>query len=229
MQNCLITNRTFKIAYRSSFVAVGLLGILASFGFFEYNYREEFYVYFTNLSNYLCFGIMLVEFILTLKDDRHRFAKLMPALKFAATLSILLTFFVFNFILADVYYGGSIKAKYEISSVLYHVVLPLMFTADTILFDDRKRMRLYFPVVSVLVPLLYGAFIYIRSAIPEISYKAKVVYPYFFMNVKNLGFEKVSIWLSVMLLVYIAAGYVLYAVINGVAALCEALKHKQLQ
>ena len=186
MQNCLITNRTFKIAYRSSFVAVGLLGILASIGFFEYNYREEFYVYFTNLSNYLCFGIMSVEYILTLKDDRHRFAKLMPPLKFAATLSILLTFFVFNFILADVYYGGSPKAKYEISSVLYHVVLPLMFTADTILFDDRKRMRLYFPVVSVLVPLLYGAFIYIRSAIPEISYKAKVVCPYFFMNEKKL-------------------------------------------
>ena len=229
MQNRLITNRTFTIAFRSSFVAVGLLGILASFGFFEYNYREEFYVYFTNLSNYLCFGIMSVEFILTLKDDLHRFVKLMPALKFAATLSILLTFFVFNFILADVYYGGSIKAKYEISSVLYHVVLPLMFTADTILFDDRKRMRLYFPVLSVLVPLLYCAFIYIRSAIPEISYKAKVIYPYFFMNVKNLGFEKVAIWLSVMLLVYIAAGYVLYAVVNGVAALCEAFKHKHLQ
>lgn len=206
MVDNVLKNRTSKIVLRSAFLAIGIIGVLASLGLFGYNYRESFYVYFTNLSNYLCFGIMLAKFIFVLQNKDDPDATLFQLLDFAAVLSILLTFFVFNFILADYHYGSNPAAKYEISSVLYHVVLPLMFTADWLFFHKRNGIRLYYPLASVIIPMVYGSYIYIRAALPGVQ---GVIYPYFFLNINSFGTENVIKWLIVMLLVYIAAGYAL--------------------
>lgn len=68
----MIRNRTAQLIFQSFFCAIGLIGIVASFGIFDdiLNPRWDFYVHFTNISNYLCIGIAFAELVQTAKKRR---------------------------------------------------------------------------------------------------------------------------------------------------------------
>ena len=63
------TNRTAQLIYQSFYCALGLVAIFASFGIFDdiTMLRWDFYVHFTNLSNYFCIAVMLTQLIQTAK------------------------------------------------------------------------------------------------------------------------------------------------------------------
>ena len=42
--------------FQSAFCAIGIIGVIASFGFFDMVWRWDFYIQFTNISNYMCVG-----------------------------------------------------------------------------------------------------------------------------------------------------------------------------
>ena len=69
----MIKNRTAQLIYQSFYCAIGLIGIIASLGIFDdiLNLRWDFYAHFTNLSNYLCIGIMFAELIETAKKSEN--------------------------------------------------------------------------------------------------------------------------------------------------------------
>ena len=46
--------------FQSAFCAIGIIGVIASFGFFDMVWRWDFYIQFTNISNYMCVGIMII-------------------------------------------------------------------------------------------------------------------------------------------------------------------------
>ena len=49
--------------FQSAFCAIGIIGIVAGFGFFDLVWRWDFCIQFTNISNYMCVGIMIAELI----------------------------------------------------------------------------------------------------------------------------------------------------------------------
>jgi hypothetical protein len=76
----MIKNRTTQLIFQSFFCAIGLIGIVASLGIFDdvRNLRWDFYVHFTNLSNYLCIGIVLAELIQTAKKEGDGYVTTAP-------------------------------------------------------------------------------------------------------------------------------------------------------
>lgn len=68
----MIKNRTTQLIFQSFYCAIGLIGAVASLGIFDdiLNPRWDFYAHFTNLSNYLCIGIMFAELVQTAKKVR---------------------------------------------------------------------------------------------------------------------------------------------------------------
>ena len=44
---------TAQLLFQSAFCAIG---VIASFGFFDMVWRWDFYIQFTNISNYMCVG-----------------------------------------------------------------------------------------------------------------------------------------------------------------------------
>ena len=131
----MIKNRTVQLIYQSFYCAIGLIGIVASFGIFDdiLNPRWDFYVHFTNLSNYLCIGIVFAQLVQTAKKDKDSYVSTAPFLKFIGVLAILLTFVVFNFLLAN-RPDRDPQANWRISSISFHVILPIMYVLDWILF-----------------------------------------------------------------------------------------------
>ena len=94
----MIKNRTTQLIFQTIYCTLGLVGCVASLGIFDNinMIRWDFYVHFTNISNFLCLGVMLAALIQTAKKKEDGYVKTAPVLKFIGVLGILLTFLVFN-------------------------------------------------------------------------------------------------------------------------------------
>lgn len=209
----MIKNRTTQLIFQSFFCAIGLIGIIASFGIFDdvLNPRWDFYVHFTNISNYLCIGIVLSELIATAKKKADSYVSTAPFLKFIGVLAILLTFLVFNFLLAG-QPDRDPQANWRVASITFHVILPVMYVLDWILFYEHKKIRWFYPLASVAFPALYVVFVYIRAAILNFDPEVPYIYPYFFLNLETQGVAGVVKWVAVLFAGFIALGYIFYGI-----------------
>ncbi len=209
----MIKNRTVQLIFQSFYCAFGFIGIIASLGVFEdiYNLRSDFYVHFTNLSNYLCIGIVLAELIHTAKKKEDSYVATTPFLKFVGVLAILLTFLVFNFLLAG-RPDRDPQDNWRVASICFHVILPIMYVLDWIVFYEHKKVKWFYPLMSVVFPVLYVAFVYVRAAIVGFNPQVPYLYPYFFLNIDNLGIAGVTKWIVVLFIGFIALGYIFLCV-----------------
>ena len=209
----MIKNRTAQLIAQSFYCALGLVGIFASFGIFEdvLNPRWDFYVHFTNLSNYLCIAIVFAELVQTAKKKADSYVSTAPFLKFIGVLAILLTFFVFNFLLAG-QPDRDPQANWRVASICFHVILPIMYVFDWLLFYEHKKVRWFYPLASVIFPVVYVAFVYVRAAILNFNPDAPYIYPYFFLNLETQGVAGVAKWVVILFAGFIALGFIFYGI-----------------
>ena len=211
-------NRTAQLIFQTVFCTLGLVGSVATLGIFDdiHMLRWDFYVHFTNISNFLCIGVMLAELIQTIKKKEDSYVTTAPALKFVGMLGILLTFLVFNIMLAGAE-SRDPQLNWRIGSLTFHVVLPIMYIADWFLFYERKNTKWYYPLLSALFPLAYVGFIFLQAAIMKFDTSILIpgtttplIYPYFFVNLENLGVGGVAKWIVILLSAFVAMGYLFF-------------------
>lgn len=211
----MIKNRSIELIFQSIYCTLSIVGIIASLGVFDNvnNLRWDFYVHFTNISNFLCFGVMLASLIQTAKKKDDSFVTTAPALKFISMLGILLTFLVFNIMLAGAE-GRDPQANWRIGSICFHVVLPVMYIADWFLFYERRKCKWYYPVLSVLFPLGYVIFLLIQALILNFDSSILIpttttplIYPYFFVNLNTQGVAGVLMWIGILAAAFMAVGF----------------------
>jgi hypothetical protein len=213
----MIKNRTAQLIYQTVYCTLALVGSVACLGIFDdiKLFRWDFYVYFTNLSNFLCFGVMLVALIQTIKRKEDGYVTATPLLKFIGMLGILLTFLVFNFVLAGAA-DRNPQLNWRIGSICFHVVLPLMYIADWFLFYERKKTTWRYPIASISFPLGYAIFLLIHAAILGFNTSiltptgATLIYPYFFVNLETQGVPGVLMWIAILSVAFVAMGFGFY-------------------
>ena len=215
----MIKNRTAQIIFQTIYCTLGLVACVACLGIFDdiNVIRWDFYVHFTNISNFLCIGIMFAELIQTVRKKGDSYVSVSPALKFIGMLGILLTFLVFNIMLAGAE-GRDPQLNWRIGSLLLHVVLPIMYIADWFLFYERKKCKWYYPVVSILFPIAYVIFLLIQAAILQFDSSILIptsttplIYPYFFVNLETQGVPGVFMWIGILLAAFVTVGFLFYA------------------
>ena len=213
----MIKNKTAQMIYQTVYCTIGLIGVIASFGIFDdiSNIRWDFYVHFTNISNYFCIGVMITALIETIKKKEDNYVSACPLLKFMGMLGILLTFLVFNILLAGAE-GRDPQLNWRISSLSFHVVLPIMYIIHWVLFYERKKVKWNYPLLSILFPLVYVVFIFIQAAILKFDTSILIpnsttplIYPYFFLNIETQGI-KVLMWIFALLAGFVGLGYGFY-------------------
>ena len=217
----MIKNRTAQLVFQTIYCTLGLVGCIACLGIFDdfRTFRWDFYVYFTNISNFLCFGVMLTGLIQTIKKKEDSYVSAAPLLKFIGMLGILLTFLVFNIMLAGAE-GRDPQLNWRIGSLTFHVVLPVMYIADWFLFYERKQCKWYYPIASVSFPLAYVIFLLIQAVILRFDTsiltptgsKTPLIYPYFFVNLETQGVGGVLMWICILSVAFIAIGFAFYGV-----------------
>ena len=214
----MIKNRTAQLIFQTIYCTLGVIGTIASLGIFDNInlIRWDFYVHFTNISNYFCLGVMIAVLVQTAKKKEDSYVKTAPVLKFIGMLGILLTFLVFNIMLAGAE-GRDPQANWRIGSLLAHVVLPIMYIADWFLFYERKQCKWYYPVVSVCFPLAYAVFLLIQAVILKFDSSILIpttttplIYPYFFVNLDTLGVSGVLMWVGILAAAFAAVGFLFF-------------------
>ena len=218
----MIRNRTTQLIFQSFYLAFGIVGIVASLGVFDdvQNLRWDFYVHFTNLSNFLCIGVMLAALIQTARKKEDSYVTTAPLLKFIGMLGILLTFLVFNILLAGEA-GRDPQANWRIGSLCFHVVLPIMYILDWFLFYERKKTKCYYPIVSIIFPIAYVVFLLIQAIILKFDSSILIpttttplIYPYFFVNLDTQGVSGVLLWVGVLSAAFVIVGFAFFGIDN---------------
>ena len=225
----MIKNRTLQLIYQTVYCTLALVGSVACLGIFDdiKLFRWDFYVYFTNLSNFLCFGVMLTALIQTIKKKEDGFVSSCLLLKFIGMLGILLTFLVFNFMLAGAE-GREPQLNWRIGSICFHVVLPIMYIADWFLFYERKKTTWRYPIASISFPLAYAIFLLIHAGILGFDTSiltptgTTLIYPYFFVNIETQGVPGVLMWIAILSVAFVAMGFGFY----GLDRLIKSKKEK---
>lgn len=214
----MIKNRTVQLIFQTVYCTLGLVGSIACLGIFDNinTIRWDFYVHFTNISNFLCIGVMLASLIQTAKKKEDSYVTAAPMLKFIGMLGILLTFLVFNIMLAGAE-GRDPQANWRVGSLCFHVVLPILYIADWFLFRERGRVKWYYPVASVGFPLAYAIFLLIQAVILRFdssilipTTSTPLIYPYFFVNLDTQGAGGVLMWIGILGAAFAAVGFAFF-------------------
>ena len=214
----MIKNRTAQLIFYTIYCTLGLIGSIASLGIFDNinMIRWDFYVHFTNLSNFLCIGVMVAALIQTARKKEDSYVNAAPMLKFIGMLGILLTFLVFNIMLAGAE-GRDPQLNWRIGSLLFHVVLPILYIADWFLFYERKNCKWFYPVASIAFPVVYVIFLLIQAVILKFDTsilipgsQTPLIYPYFFVNLETQGEAGVLMWIGILAAAFVAVGFAFF-------------------
>ena len=209
----MIKSRTTQLIFQTVYCTLGLVGCVSCLGIFDdiSTIRWDFYVHFTNISNFLCIGVMLAALVQTAKKKVDSYVTTVPILKFIGMLGILLTFLVFNIMLAG---DRDPQLNWRIGSLTFHVVLPVMYIADWFLFYERRQCKWYYPIASAGFPLVYILFLLIQAIILKFDSSILIpttttplIYPYFFVNLETQGVFGVLTWIGVLLVAFIVIGF----------------------
>ena len=214
----MIKNRTAQLIYQTIYLTLGFVGFVACLGIFDNinMIRWDFYVHFTNISNFLCIGVMLAGLIQTAKKKEDSFVSAAPILKFIGMLGILLTFLVFNIMLAGAA-DRDPQANWRVGSLCFHVVLPIMYIADWFLFYERKKSKWFYPIVSMAFPLVYVIFLLIQAIILKFDSSILIpttttplIYPYFFVNLDTQEVGGVLMWIGIHSVAFVVVGFLFF-------------------
>ena len=214
----MIKNRTVQLIYQTIYVTLGFVGCVASLGIFDNieMIRWDFYVHFTNISNFFCLGVMIAALIQTAKKKENSFVSAAPIFKFIGMLGILLTFLVFNLMLAGAE-GRDPQANWRVGSLAFHVVLPVLYIADWFLFYERKKCKWFYPIASIGFPLGYVIFLLIQACILKFdtsilipTTETPLIYPYFFVNLATQGVSGVLTWIGILSAAFVVVGFLFF-------------------
>ena len=206
-------NRTAQLIYQSFYVALALVASVGSMGIYNMDFVPEFYIYFTNLSNYLCAGIMIAELVQTARKKTDSYVTTAPRLRVISMLGLVLTFLIFNILLANDPTRDP-ALNYKVECILCHIVLPVMYVADWVMFYEHGKMNWKLPLLSALFPLIYLAYIYLHAALWRFDSSIMnsagtdpVIYPYFFLNPERMSTGGMIAWILALLAGFILMGY----------------------
>ena len=208
MKNNLVT----KVIYRSIFCTISFFAILFMTGFFSVGGQDyatftgDLFYFYTNLSNFMCFGVIIA----CLHDDARQLRAgnlsgynrnpYLRHLKHMTTIIISITLIAYGILLGK---PNTISFWNNIGNLCYHVVCPIMFIVDTVMFDEHKSVGYLEPVVSLVLPIIYVVVI-------EIIGTNTGRFPYFFLNMDELGIGGLMMWMGILLGLFLIIGYLLF-------------------
>ena len=197
-----------SLLYKMLIVLVGGYALYINFKLLTFS---QGILYFTNISNLLCFIYFLVLVILKIaKKDKDSDAHYI--IKGAVTMSIALTMFVYNAILSS-NASMSVFDGHQLETSLVHIVVPLLVIFDYIIFGKKGHLKKHYPLIWSTVLIAYMIFIYSYIGFGGV-FIDNAKYPYPFMDVSNNGFIGVVGIICIIIFVYLGFGYVVQTIDN---------------
>ncbi len=180
------------------FVIVILYILVASYGCYSaWKYGSHFFLYFTNLGNLYCLGLMINELVRLV--CRKSISIPLLQWEFGGLISIIVISVVYNFLLGD-----PTSAAYWANkpSVCLHLITPILYTLYIFATRPIRKVGAGGVQCSILLPYLYVAFIYVRHFITGDNW-----FPYFFLDLNRIGWQGALGWIIGLTVLFVIVGF----------------------
>lgn len=187
-----------KRIYRITFWLISGLGVLLATELLQGTFNSNFLYMYTNLSNLVVFGFVSYMLYATLKNKpyvRHYYIY-----KFVITIMILVTMIIYNLLLGDI----TSPEYWTVRNVIIHLLTPLLMAVDWFVFDQKGQLKIHVLAYSLVIPYVYVIYAFIRGAITN-------DYPYFFLDVNDIGYQGVLKWVFYLTIGFLVLSLGLYA------------------
>ncbi|WPC24775.1 Pr6Pr family membrane protein [Brachyspira hyodysenteriae] len=198
-----MTKTNFSIIYKIIIIIIGSFAVLHGFFYDNFKLDIETAYYFIYQSNIL----VIVYFILDIINIIKKKETFYPRFKGAVTMSITVTFLVYHFLLSPT--ADDYKGLYYIRNIILHYILPIMTIFDYIIFDKKGIYKIVDPLLWLIIPFVYFAFILIRARIGS-PFSDGSYYPYFFVDIDKYGLKTVLRNVFFITLFFDFLGYIEY-------------------
>ena len=165
--------------------------------------------YFTNISNLMVFLMILCQLVLIFvniigKRQGDSQLKIPAMIKGWVVVCISFTFLTCFFVL------NPFKMPTDRQDAIIHYLVPLFVVLEFILFEAHGRFQAYYPLCWGLTPIVYYGYVWILY-MNRIWFGGSR-FPYFFMNHLAYGWGFVLKILCMLLVVFVAFGYLMYLI-----------------
>lgn len=204
-----IKNKTISFLWKLVIALLGTYALLEQIGLFSGELNTRFICFFTNISNIAVVAYLYYSLATYARKDTFNTPK-HPKLKYALMLAITVTFLVAHFMLD----GGMVfqNGQFRLTMLILHYLVPIGFILDWILFDEKGSMQKFDPLYWPAFPLVYLVYIAVLVEGVGLHARADSRWPYPFIDVDMLGIPTVLLTIVVLLVVFIALGYVYVAI-----------------
>jgi hypothetical protein len=167
---------------------------------------------FTIQSNLLCLiaaGITLIYEPVKMNPE----GKAYILLKGMTLTAILLTFFVYNFVLAPYFNASNLSQRGSLGNILLHTAVPLMMLGDFLFFEKKGGLGIWHPFAWTVFPVYYVGYTVIYKAfggVYKFSGDTAAKFPYFFLDYETYGLKTVGIWCLLIAIGFIGFSYLLF-------------------
>ena len=184
-------SKTLRIIVVSLYILVAVYGCISS-----WIYGTRFFLYFTNLGNLYCLGLMINELVRLIR--RKPISIQLMQWEFGGLISILVIGAVYNLLL-----GNPCTAAYWSNrpSVCLHLITPILYTIYFLTTRPVRKVTVGGIQCSILIPYLYIAFIYTRHLITRDQW-----FPYFFLDINQIGWIGACYWIIVLTAIFVLTG-----------------------
>lgn len=186
----MIQNTKASLIYKSIYLVIGFIGLFLATEILTGQFNDGFFVYYTNISNLMAYGLMAYLWVIEYQTYRGKNTQFKyPNLRFVITILILVTLIIYNLLLGDM-----LDPHYwRVRNVIMHLLGPILVVVDFLLFSPANILKwqailysLVLPYVYVVVTLVIGLF--------------SNTYPYFFLDVNEIGYFGVFRWVLILTL-----------------------------
>lgn len=213
-----INNRKIAAIYRVLAAFIGTITIFNELGIFSTDRKIENIFYFTTISNLLCSIMFIILSVKTIKDIKlygiDGSTSISSHIKGGITIAIILTMSVYHFILIPYGLKEDPTRRLGFSDIILHYLIPCLTIFDWILFDEKRRFKIYDPIIWTILPYLYVIFVYIQAGYEFIE-KMNIgmsKYIYVFLDSELLGIQAVEENILKLTIFFIIVGYGIYGI-----------------
>jgi hypothetical protein len=199
---------------------MGGIGLSIITGLYSGRFNINSLIYYTTLSNLLCFLFYIpltIRNAINIKNSNEAAIIFFPRLKGAFILMITVTLIIYHSLLANFqlpfFTRGDGDLSNYLQNLLLHYIVPVMVIFDWILFDPKRTFSVFDPLYWLSIPIIYAVFALIRA---EVGGMLQVQghptrYPYFFLDIDEIGWSGMIVYVIIFALVFALLGYIIWA------------------
>jgi hypothetical protein len=176
-------------------------------------YPLEALSYFTTIINILTalfYGLFTIE--LALRKNR---SPLLRFFKQSLMVYLIMTMLVYSFVLIP--YILEEQVNYRVFSgedLLIHYVVPFVVLIDYIWFDEKGKLKSYYPFANIGNIVFYVGYLFIYVSLGGRFHfgNGLSMYPYFFLNIEQTGLYPVILICISIIFMVVFIGWVVYMI-----------------